>query len=71
MVEGDQISHIKGTMNPITAGKHVPIKDSETKEGLTENDQDTNQSDHKIICHNQEESKIMLVEEGDDSIKKC
>ena len=70
MVEGDQISHIKSTMNPIAAGKHVPIKDSETKEVLTENDQDTNQSDCEIIYDNQEDCKIVHVTEGDDSMKK-
>ena len=70
VIEGDQISHIKGTMNPIAAGKHVPIKDSETKKVLTENDKDTNQSDCEIIYDNQEDCKIVHVAEGDDSIKE-
>ena len=59
-------------MNPISAGKHVPIKDSETnrKEILTENDKNTNQNDCEIIHDDQDEYKIVHVEEGDDSIKE-
>ena len=70
VAEGDQTSHVKGKMNPIASGKHEPTKDSETKEVLTGNDQDTNQSDCKKIYDNQEECKIVHVEEGNESIKE-
>ena len=70
VVEGDQISYIKGKMNPITAGKHVPIEDSKTKEVLTENDQDINQTDYEIICDSQDDCKIVHVDKGDEPIQE-
>ena len=70
VVEGDQLSHVKGTMNPITTGKHVPIKDSKTKEVLTENYQDINQTDCEIIYDNQDDCKIVHVDEGDEPIQE-
>ena len=72
VIEGDQISHVKGTMNPISAGKHVSIKDSKTnkKEILTENYQNTNQNDCEIIHDDQDECEIVHIEKRDDSIKE-
>ena len=68
IVEEDQISHVKGVMNPISAGKHVPIKDSKTKEILTENDQNTYQNNCEIIPDDQDECK--MVRKGNDSIQE-
>ena len=39
IVEGDQISHAKGTMNPNTVKKHVLTRDFRTKEILTKDNQ--------------------------------
>ena len=72
-MKGEQISHVKGTTNPITARMHAPPKDHHKSDGeISETNQNDDQNDCKIIDDddNQDECKIIHVEEGDKLIKE-
>ena len=73
IVEGNQIPHVKGTNNPISATIHAPPKDPQiSKEEIliSKTNKTDDQNDCKIIDDDQDKCKIVHVEEGDESIKE-
>ena len=71
VIEGDQVSHVRGVINPITIPK--PTAQGTSKDELTTKTKSENQNSkicEMIENNDDEECKIVHVEEGDESIKE-
>ena len=65
IVEGDQVSHMRGTFNPLISARHV-ARENSPPEKETNIDNLTNQMKHP----HSSECEITYVKEGDESIQE-
>ena len=71
ITEGNQVSHVKGVINPITIPKPTTQGTPENKLTPETKSESQNGQTCEMIDHNSEEDcKIIHMEEGDESIRE-